>query len=315
MNCPNCGQELKNDATVCFSCGEKIDYVDSEDIETIINMIINEDDDLDYKPNSNSEKTNKNNIKEEKEMKKVSVKPIKIFIASIIGIFLLSMIFSWFTILGNGAYIGYVNNEVPISTDIIIDALSEDKDNYKESFSPFELISYVKDNLDEHNKIYNVKGKEKTSVLAILNMIYIYGFILVVIMSIISIFLLLVPNNLKGIGIVRNICLANIAILTLNYISMKVTFFNIFAIRAKSVLAMSEISNRINLTKNGVAAGNSFFPYTMEINVAFFIAVFMLIIWLVLSSLLIVYKKKRDKKDYTYEKESVSKNKERGTSL
>jgi hypothetical protein len=289
MKCSNCGQQLKDDATICYSCGEHVD--DTKEIETIINEII-EQEDLDIQ-----QQKNKNTSVEHKEViKSIPVKPIKIFIASIIGIFILTMFCSWFSISGNGAYIGYVDNDITVNADTIINALVEDSKSHSITLSPFDLVNYVNKNADEH-KIVNVSNNKKaTSILSIMNMAFIYGLLVIIVLSIIAILLLIIPKSLKGIRVVRNLSIVSIIILVLNFISMKITYINMFMVKAKSTLIETGISNHINLTKNGVAAGNSFFPYYMNIKLGFIISLIMLLIWLLLSSFLICYKDKKGKK-------------------
>lgn len=145
MKCPKCGETLKDDAKVCFTCGEN---VGNNDIENIIDNMIKEDEAASIKETSKPKDTKSKNTNNKEAKNKLFKRKPKIgtqksgaqksngkensktlkstkmadtgkkefgngvritryVTAGVIGLFLLTMLFDWFGFGGRGVYLGF----------------------------------------------------------------------------------------------------------------------------------------------------------------------------------------------------------------
>ena len=260
------------------------------DDDLAIENILKEDELSKQKKSADNTKVKEEKIAE-KEAKKEKIKDItllssKVFLAVVIFVFLVTMFFKWFNFSGETAIKGFVN-----VTDKI---LSQQEGVYVE-LSPLQLANHTFKNMNTYKIIHSAEGVEKTSIFSWMGMIYSWFFGLVFLLGITSIAGLLIAKDLKFISIVKVSSLISGVVILLNYITLRITYFSIFAINAESVVRIEEtLSKSISMNKDGIAVGTNFLPYRFEVSNKFFIALVVLLIWIVTSSILTEVKSRMD---------------------
>lgn len=254
------------------------------EVEDIIQEIIDkEDEEMKQQLNTkNNEETNKR--KEEK-----IIKVTKIILAAVIGLFVLMMVFPWFKLGGSTTYSGLVRIPKYIISKEYKDLSIKEQKVYEGAFieaSPVDLIRYTFDYFDEYKNIQDEKGNTKTSVFSWLQSIYILLYIGIVLLSLISISILIFIKELKGIRLVTYFAVACLTVVVLNFIVMKISYFNMFALRALNELRKLEDYNSVIMTQKGIAVKTIFYPYTMTLTIPFFIALGFGTLWIILALVL-----------------------------
>jgi RNA polymerase subunit RPABC4/transcription elongation factor Spt4 len=315
MKCPNCGEILKNDAKVCFTCGEDIS---KNQIDMLIDDMIKEDD-ANTKKNSMAKSSNTtkssnsgtkpvkkaNQDSTDQEPKKPEFGKAVVIIgyvnAIVVAVLLLTMLFSWFALGGRGTFKGFVLDQNS-SQFMTAETLRMTREQI-ESLSPeTEIISFSAKDLVEYGKLYtetyqsmtNTKGELKKSWAIMVQLLYIKGFYVIGIISLLSIFMLIIDKKLKAIEWTRGFSVLTIVIIGLNYAALKIPFFSMFAIRAKNALRMDNLLSAVTLNMNGINVNSDFYPYNIMEKSGFYIAVGACVIWFILSTVLVEMKKDKE---------------------
>lgn len=322
MRCPNCEELLKDDAKVCFSCGQDLkDHA----IDTLFQEMIDEDSGSVTKKNtikntshdkgSNKSKSNtrvssnisskdNENSKDSGNAKAVYGQAFKItaYVTCIFVVLVLfSLLMSWFSLSGRGSYLGFIDDQSKnYKTKEVSTYNSETINNLNETivileFSPKSLYEYTKNNKEEYATLLDKTGLSKRSWPMTIQQIYIKALLLIPMMGILSLLILVLDRRLYMIEIVRGFSLITFLIIMLNFLALKVTFFSMFAIRAKSVLQVSNTLNRVTMNLNGINLNNDFYPYKLIEQPGFFTALVACSIWFTLTTVLIEMKKEKNK--------------------
>lgn len=312
MKCSNCGETLKDDAKVCFTCGEA---VPKNEIDSMIDDMIKEDDAQKKKvsvvPKKKTEKSKTTNAETTSETNEEGAKKRKFGKATriiayvnavIIAVLLISMMFTWFAFGGRGTLKGigqdqqnsqFLTDEVSaLTTADQLEALDPEVEILE--FSPKDLIDYGNMNQDIHSKLENNKGELKTSFASMIHLIYIKGFYVIAILGLLSILLLVVDKNLKAIEWTRGISVLSIVIIGLNYAALKIPFFSMFALKARSILRLEEPLSAVTLNMNGVNVNNDFYPYMLIEQNGLYVALGACVLWFILSTVLVEMKKDKE---------------------
>lgn len=316
MKCSNCGEALKDDAKVCFTCGEAIP---KNEIDSMIDDMIKEDDASKKKkvsvlPKKKVEKTKNEKVDKNESPKassdtKVEDKPmfgkatriIAYVNAIVIAVLLISMLFTWFAFGGRGTFKGFAKNQdnSQFMTEEVITMTSDQIEGLDPTvevlnFSPKDLIDYGKLNNDVHKTLKNTKGEDKNSFASMIHLIYIKGFYIIAGLSLLSILLLVVDRKLRSVEWTRGISVLSIVIIGLNYAALKIPFFSMFALRARSILRLEEPLSAVTLNMNGVNVNNDFYPYMLIEKNGLYVALGACVLWFVLSTVLVEMKKDKE---------------------
>lgn len=322
MRCPNCEELLKDDAKVCFSCGQDLkDHA----IDSLIQEMIDEDSGSVANKNNtkhmNHEKISnksKSNTRVSKDMKSKEADNSQEIVkgkivygqafritAYVTCIFLLVVLFSlvmnWFSLSGRGSYLGFVDDQSKnYKTDEVRPLNAESITNLDETvvileFSPKSLYQYSKINKEDYSTLVDKNGLSKRSWPITIQQLYIKGLLIIPIMIIVALMLLIIDRRLYMIEVVRGFSLITFLIILLNYLALKVTFFSMFAIRAKSILQISNNLNRVTMNLNGINLNNDFYPYKLVEQPGFYIALVACSVWFILTTVLIEMKKDKNK--------------------
>lgn len=315
MKCPNCGETVKENAKVCFTCGEDLT---KHDIDHIIKKMIKEDD---AEKASSAKKAASSSRKSSETSQKTPVKSvtkvrgdvqkqvvfgrafrITAYVNCIaILILMISMLFSWFTFGGRGVREGFEidQNSGPFMTDVSINMTNEEFQIVDPTleifkFSPKTLLEYTQLYEDGYKQMPNAAGELKTSYAIVIHTLYIKGFYLIGLMGLLSIILLILDKGLKSIEFTRGFAALSILIIGLNYIALKVTFFSMFALKARNVLRLENQLTSVTLNLNGINVHNEFYPYILMEKPGFYVALVACILWFVISTVLIEMKKDKE---------------------
>lgn len=317
MRCPNCDELLKDDAKICFSCGKDLkehaidslfqEMIDEDSVQTPANSgNINGSN----KSKSKTRVSNTNNVKDSdgsqapKGEKVVYGQAFRIT-AVITVLFVigaaLSLLMNWFSLAGRGSYLGFVDDQSKNYKTSEVIGLSTEAINELDAsvailkFSPKTLYRYAKDTTEIYSMLPDNNGMTKKSWSVIIEQIYIKGFFLIPIMCILSVLALLFDRRFYLIELVRGFSLITILITLLNFLALKITFFSMFAIRAKALLQLDNKLNRVTMNLNGINLNNDFYPYKLVENKGFYIALIACSVWFVLTTVLIEMKKDKNK--------------------
>lgn len=325
MKCSNCGETLKADAQVCFTCGES---VPDNEIDSLIDDMIKEDDaqkkkkvsvlaskkpdkvkhdkvksDNTTTTKASSSKSGVDGDKDEKSSAEFgkATRIIAYVNAVIIGILLITMLFSWFAFGGRGTFVGFAREQFngEFLTEEVLSLTVEQIETLDPTveileFSPKDLIDYGNLNADTHKLLKNTKGEDKTSFASMIHLIYIKGFYLIAALALLSILVLLVDRKLKAIEWTRGISVLSIVIIGLNYVALKVPFFSMFALRARSILRLDNPLSAVTLNMNGVNVNNDFYPYVLTERNPLYVALGACVLWFILSTILVEFKKDKE---------------------
>ncbi|PKM50159.1 MAG: hypothetical protein CVV02_12925 [Firmicutes bacterium HGW-Firmicutes-7] len=262
------------------------------EVEDIIQEIIDQEDEQ-IKQQIDSK--NKEEVNNKKELG--TVKKTRIILIAIIGLFILMTVFPWFELGGSTTYHGFVRMPKNIISKEYKELNVKEQKIYEGVFveaSPVDLVIYVFDYFDNYKTIQDEQGNEGFSIFSFLHIIYIISYIVMVLLALVSIGLLLALKELKGIKLVIYFSLASMFIFLINFVVMKISYFNMFALRALTELRSLEGSSSVIMTQKGIAVNTVFYPYSMTLTVPFFIAFGLLIIWIFASLVINKIKIKRE---------------------
>lgn len=206
-------------------------------------------------------------------------------------LFFMSLFFGWFSLSGNAVNQGYIRGEetVKFMDRAVQQYKAENLVQYEYelvTFSAKDLFSFSNVMEEDYLTVMEVDKTEKNSIAAMIHSYYMKAVILLFAMTLTAIAILLVFKRHKGIEIVRNLAVFNWLIIGLNYMALKIPYFSMFAINAKDVLNQSVERGSISMTRDGIAFGQTFYPYIMTEESGLYVAAFFLTVWLVLSIVL-----------------------------
>ncbi len=342
MKCPNCGETLKDDAKVCFSCGEKLQDTHFEDL---VDSMIKEDEaakkvkaseasakdegskkkkfGIPLKKDTNKDKTKIKDKPGDKSRDKLKSKtPTKVLsgdepkqaltfgrgvqitryvTAAIVLFFLITMLFDWFSFGGRGVFKGFLldQNSGSFMTSEVMTLSSEEIEALDPEvgilrYSPKDLMDYVKLYEEDYKYMTNKDGEDRLSWGAMVQMIYIRGFIVVLAAGLLAIVFLLLDKKLKTVEWSRGFSVLSIVIIGMNWASMKIPFLSMFAIRTRNLLRFENQLSSVTMNFNGINMNNEFYPYNLMETRGFFIAVGACVLWFVLTTVLVEMKKDKE---------------------
>lgn len=310
MKCIKCGKEIEEDLELCEYCSNKIK--EEEDLDEILKDILEEDDEVLFPiTNKDKEPIKKRKIsikqiykKNEKENTNNKVKKnihpdyielviniSKYIIMGSIILFVISMFISWFSFSGDGMNIGFIRNEnsKKFMPEIIRERTVESLSTYEGilvTFTGNDLYQFGKNMDEEYLTLHGIDGEIRTSLVAKIHQYYLKSVIFLFLLSAIAFAILLGFKGYKGINIVRNIGILNLVIIGLNYLAMKLAFFNIFVIKAKDILGQSEGYVKVVIKNIGILYNDHIYSYTVKEEFGFYLAIITLSIWLATSIVL-----------------------------
>ena len=279
------------DAEICFACGEEITEEirqqsmgskDKEFDEVIQNLILNEEAD-----EEEEELTAKLAMRKQETQKKEAARLRYRYTAyatmAVIGLFLISLFFRWYTISGTVAYHGYFytsqtgkylsDGARSYNQDKMIDQKEE-----VATFSPNHFLTYAK----EYEKNSDIHG-----LLAKLQIYYAKGLYLVYFLIVVCLGILVVDRKGKMAEVIRVSSILSVIFVLLNTLAMKLPYINLIVLNAKRVLSAKGIASRV------VAEGLFLFEstkqnltYQAELRFGWMAAVFFVTLWFVLAVVL-----------------------------
>lgn len=330
MKCPECGNPIKGTDKVCPQCGVPLDKQDQMD-EIIKDLL--SDDEKKYEPKfkevepavkKKEEATAKKSIKAspkntKSEMTKAKTKTgtgkalpkgaskngqvvvtiLRLVMAASIGLFLISLFFNWFDLSGNGVNQGYIregNYEkymVSGAPERSVATLAEYEGALLQ-FSAIDLYTFGKDQAPLYKTIIGNDKQEKTSMVAVIGRYYMMASGLMIIFTLISLILSLISIKLGAMSWIRNLAGINVIIIAINYVALRLPFFNMMAVQAKSRLVEDIAHPSATITSVGIAVDEVFYPFTLSETTGLYVAGVFLGIWLILGIVLAEVKNRRD---------------------
>lgn len=274
---------------------------DTKDVSKIMERVFDESSEV-KSDSSNSESSSNESSSEIKENRKKSKKKkskgskkelvfIRFLFAGVLLAFAISLFFNWFSLSGDAVNIG-ICRDGHVETflnDEVKGKKAEDLYGYKGSlisFNPFKMIIYAKSVNDEHLIVADAKGEEKVSFASRLNRYYMFAMIILFASVLFSIVAILVSDKLKYINFIWALSIANAIVIGLNYMAIKVPYFNMFAIKAKSILKSKDALASVKLSLHGISFKNQFFNYELTEEKGFYISLGLLLIWFLMSTVL-----------------------------
>lgn len=293
MTCPKCGMETVDSFESCKNCGYVFEENEAEEVKDLINEIIKEEDEEKKQQNEAVDQ-----VEEEIEESHQFAIYMKRFLAGCIGVLVLMFLFPWFKLGGETILKGVSNIPSNMEVRAYKRASLEERKNYDGAYveaSPVDLIRYVMKNGEEYHMVIDEDGKEENSLFSRMQIGYIYGFLILVGLAAISIMILLLFKNCRGISIVFFSGVISFIIMLFNFLAMKIPFFNMFALNALSLLRKESIPYKVDMTQKGIAAGTNFYPYTLSLGTPFYIASLSIVIWIIVSFIMIKIGRKQKK--------------------
>ncbi len=212
-------------------------------------------------------------------------------LVAVIAVFVISLFFNWFSLSGDGVNIGYKRNED--SKEFLVESIRDksvsDLHNYDKaivSFSGYDLFRFSRVLDESYNEFVGRSGVPSKSFVSVVQKYYMMAIILTLITSIFSIVIIIISKDLKYISVVSNLSLVNLLILSLNYLTLKVPYLSMFAIKSKEVLLSSKEFANVNLSMTGLSMDKQFFPYEMYTEKGFLVALITLAIWFIIGTIL-----------------------------
>jgi hypothetical protein len=221
----------------------------------------------------------------------------KIVLALLILIFVVMLFKPWFTLTGTAPERGIIRIEESMKPDFESTMIFYDEEKVFErvaDFSPMSLVGYALSYRDTYKQFTDSEGTSGTSTFARLHLFYIWLFIIVIGGAVISIMLLIIGTDYQFMHIVRSIGLMTLGIVALNFVSLKIPFFSMFAIRVQSILNIEYPSEIARLTQNGIASGDVSYTYGLELLSTFKTVIIFLGLWIILAAIFGEIKNKMD---------------------
>jgi len=313
MKCTECGKEIRTYLEPCEHCGHI--EIENDDLDELLQDMLEEEDYEPTFPKKNKEgrgedeagKGRKQSIvsrhkKKSTMNKKVSVDRQSIYVVwaikisryMIIGsiiLFFIAIFMPWFALSGNGVNTGYIRSESgkEFMPKVIQEHRIEDLITYQGvlvNFSGKDLYMFSKKIDEAYLTIHGVDNELRPSMVAKVHQYYMKAVFFLFLLSGTALVLLLLLKDYKGITIVRNLGIVNLLIVGVNYLAMKVTFFNLFIIEAKDQLGQLSGHPKVAIKQAGIRYMDELYPYVMKEEVGFYLAIIALGIWLITSIVL-----------------------------
>lgn len=224
-------------------------------------------------------------------------------LAAVMVLFVLSLFFNWFTLKGNAVNYGVARTEAvqpflsPEAAKFSIEQISAVSTGDPLpiiSFSGMDLFNFGRKASEPYKTVKSVSGVDATSVVAVVHSYYMQAVIVMVVISLICVAVVLLFPSLKGIDIVRNLSVVNLIIMGLNYMSLRFTWFSMFAVKAKDVIKQGNTALSVTTEPSGIAANDVFYRYMFFSERGFHFALVMMVLWLVLGIILTEVKHRKD---------------------
>lgn len=246
-----------------------------------------------YKKNTKNVVKNKesNDNKKKNDYAKMAIMITRYLILGCVVLFFMSLFFNWFSLSGNAVNYGFIRTEA--TTEFLEMNVQPHKVADLESYSE-TIVTFSGDKLNKFSDVIEADymtttgpaGDEVKSIASLIHKYYMKSLVWLFVFTIIAALILAIFRGYKGIAIVRNLAVLNAIIVGLNYMALKVSYFSMFAIRAKDVLNQSTEHMTLSMTKDGIAVDKVFYPYVLTEERGLYFALFFLGAWLVLSIIL-----------------------------
>lgn len=227
-------------------------------------------------------------------------------LALVIVLFTISLFFNWFTLKGNAVNHGVVRTEeveaflypgvANYSVEQMDAAISaSDSDPLPIiSFSGMDLYNFGRNAAEPYKTVKSISGTDTTSIVSVIHTYYMQAVILMVIVSVVSVAITLIFPSLKGISIVRNLSVINLFVMGLNYLSLRFTYFSMFAVKAKDLIKQADSTLTVTTESTGIAANDVFYQYLFFDERGFRVAIVLMVIWLFIGIVLTEVKHRKD---------------------
>lgn len=220
-------------------------------------------------------------------------------LAAVIFLFTISMFFNWFTLGGNAVNYGMPRTEdiTPFMYKAIRNNSVASLENYDgpiATFSAMDLYSFGRKATDIYGTVIGPSGAEITSIVGTVQRFYMQATILVLIINIVSILLILSFKKLQPVAIIRNLAVINALIIGMNYLSLYIPWFSMFAVKAKDILNQTDGYHQVSIVRTGIVFDDKAYKYEMFHERGFVFASVLLILWLVIGIILTEVKNRRE---------------------
>lgn len=244
----------------------------------------------------------------QKEMKAVAksksigdiiVNGLRYVLAGLIVLFTISLFFDWISLSGNAINQGMLRSDEvkPFLQEGIREHSVTSLESYEGpivTFSAMDMYYFSNAIGDQYKTVIGPSGKDSTSLVSMIQKYYMKAVILLIVVNVVSLLMVLAIPSLKGISTVRNLSVLNFVIIGLNYLTLKVPYFSMFAVKAKDTLSQTIEYPEIAITHNGITLNQSFYPYNVYEERGFVFALVVLGLWLVVGIILAEVKSRRD---------------------
>lgn len=227
------------------------------------------------------------------QIMKTAVQITRYVILASVVLFFIAIFFNWFTLSGNGVNYGFIRDEASVAyMDEKIPTEHNQIENLVKynkailNFSGKDLYSFSQIIAEDYMTVVGADGEATGSLAAKIHSYYMMSAVLLYVFTGISALILAIFKGHKGISYVRNLAVFNIVIIGVNFLAFKVPYFSMFAIRAKDLLKQSGDFISVAMTREGIAADETFFPYVLTESNGLYAALIFLGVWLVLSIVL-----------------------------
>ncbi|MDA3847463.1 MAG: hypothetical protein PF505_13145, partial [Vallitaleaceae bacterium] len=221
----------------------------------------------------------------------------KIALGLIILLFIILMFSTWFTLTGTGSERGIIRIDENMKPNMEKEVLFAKEDTVTSrvvDFSPMSLVKYAIAYKETYKLYTDEEGAEVTSTFARLHLFYIWLFLIVMGGAVMSIALLVIGKDYQFTPIVRAISIMTAGVVVLNYISLKIPFFNMITIRVQSLLNVEYPDQISRITQEGIASGDISYSYGVELLSTFKVAMIALLLWIIISAAMGEIKNKID---------------------
>lgn len=301
MKCSSCGTQLQDQATVCYQCGTKKSMSDTQDYDQMFQKMVREgDSEKRMQQDTTPRKANDRQHNKNKEKRSKWVLALSFCICLSVVALWGTLFVDWFTIGGNGAAIGVVQN-AETQSFLEPDVRHITMENAQQyigdvvKWSPIEMLQYTRASHNAHAKVFQTTGELKNSIASIAEIGYIYGWILIFVGGCVSILLLIFDRKQKWLEGVRVFSLFSLVIIGLNYLAIKVPFLNMIALQTQGIMRKGDVLNAVQMSLKGIKVNNLLYTISLKEHSIILIAIGIGCIWLLLSTILVELKK--DKED------------------
>lgn len=213
----------------------------------------------------------------------------KSILVLIIIAFIASLFSPWYVLGGSTTYKGFVEIPKRIATKSFIDAVEYKDTEYEGDIvqlSPMDLVGYSLKHYSDYKYTLNSERNQHLSEFSIIHTVVILTHCFILLFAAISILIVLFQTGIRRIRAVKILSVISTIIIGLNYLWLKVTYINMFVIRAKAEIRSQDLLSGVSTTMQGIVVNRTFYSYSFYTNNTFVYALIFIGGWLVISSIL-----------------------------